>query len=480
VEATRKLIEALRRHQSALDSSDTIREALGRLPRADSKTAVLYKIIFAAKTVEERVRRNVQKKLSCIDLLNDGDLIPGKRTTDEIMKNTSLQIPTEEQLFLFESPEYAARRNGRLSHTPAHQEREHSAISPSRLKNIEICPGFVDDTRAEVHPDTAQGTLCHEALDSGDDSALNDEQRGWVKACRDFIGDLLRDHYATELREERLDILGDVWGFADDILLSKDGTSGALIDFKFGVNAQEDAETNPAAQAYVLGMFQRWPQLETIDVYYLYPRREEASHAQYTRQDVEHIKLRLETIIARVKSGPTYSPTPEVCTWCGKKATCAALHAAVLPLAMCYGERKGMAIPPSPDFSLVKDPHTWSRLMGLVPVLEAMIDSIKRRALEFRQELGVEIPGYEVRQRSGRKTINNAVIAWHVLSKAGLTTLEQFLRAVDVSVKRLADAAGENAPRGQKAKAVAHIEGKLRDAGVLEVGPETLFLARAK
>lgn len=452
-------------------SAVDIRQALGRLPRADSKSHVIYRWIFAAETVEDRIKAKVETKLARIDLLNDGDLTATQTTTTQ-MKNGKTESPSL-------LPEVSVPPAGGNNAVPKlHSTREHSKVGPSRLKSLEICPSQEDDPNAEIHPITAEGTLGHEALDSGDDSHLTtDDQRRWVKMCRDFTGQFMP---AKEYRELRLDILDGVWGFADLVLLDEKETHATLIDYKFGMSSQEDVATNPAAQAYVLGIFQRWNTVEQVAVYYLYPRREEISQHAFDRADIPRLKLRIQTIVARVQTDePGMNPSPDVCQWCRKKATCPALHKAVLPIATRYAERKEMVFPEIGDFSLVKDPATWSKLMAAAPVLEAMADSIKRHALEFRQESGKEIPGYEMRQRQGRKSVSNAILAWEVAKQFGLSQ-QQFLSAVDVSAKRLADAAGENAPRGAKQKQAAELEGKLRDAGVLEIGAEVFYLARSK
>ena len=509
-------------------SAVELRQALGRIHRAGASPAE-EKMLFAEGTIEERIRRKVEKKLERIDLLNDGDLSAAENTEQKarhestrqtgsdlrqerndgpddaafsgaplareaatatghqapspnerggVMKNATIQRPTTSQSVL---PQVSNRDpRGDVGLPALHADRSHSKISPSRLKSLEICPSYADDPHARVHPDTAEGTLCHEALDTGDDSHLTtDEQRAWVMMCREYTGELERDHYPHPLREQRLEVTEGIWGFADLIMLSADEKSGALIDYKFGANSQEDAETNPAAQAYALGMFKRWPTLESVDVHYLYPRRDEINRAEYHRSQMPKLELRVSTIIARANGQPERFAHPDVCQWCGNKPTCPALHKEMLPIALRYAQAKGLALPPIPDFSLVKDPQTWSRLMGLAPVFEAVADSIKRHAIEFRQQSGTEIPGYEMRQRTGRKTVNNALIAWEVAKQEGLTQ-QEFLSAVDISAKRLADAAGEKAPRGQKAKKIAEFKGKLRDTGCLEIGADAFYLARSK
>jgi superfamily II DNA or RNA helicase len=55
---------------SAID----LRQALGRVHRAGGKTKSLQRIVFAAGTVEERVAKMVEEKLSHLDALNDGEL----------------------------------------------------------------------------------------------------------------------------------------------------------------------------------------------------------------------------------------------------------------------------------------------------------------------------------------------------------------------------------------------------------------------
>lgn len=49
-------------------------QALGRIHRAEGKTACIQKIMFAAGTIEERACRRVQCKLNNLEVLNDGDL----------------------------------------------------------------------------------------------------------------------------------------------------------------------------------------------------------------------------------------------------------------------------------------------------------------------------------------------------------------------------------------------------------------------
>jgi superfamily II DNA or RNA helicase len=57
-------------------SAVNLRQVLGRLARDGGKSKSLYRIVFAARTEEEKVLKKVTMKLNQIDALNDGDLVP--------------------------------------------------------------------------------------------------------------------------------------------------------------------------------------------------------------------------------------------------------------------------------------------------------------------------------------------------------------------------------------------------------------------
>lgn len=58
-------------------SAIQLKQALGRVWRAEGKTKSIQRIVFAAKTVEEGACRAVNAKLRNLSLLNDGDLMSG-------------------------------------------------------------------------------------------------------------------------------------------------------------------------------------------------------------------------------------------------------------------------------------------------------------------------------------------------------------------------------------------------------------------
>jgi superfamily II DNA or RNA helicase len=60
-------------------SARELKQALGRIHRANSKSPAHQILVFASGTVEEQVRKAVMAKAHRIELLNDGDLSPDGR-----------------------------------------------------------------------------------------------------------------------------------------------------------------------------------------------------------------------------------------------------------------------------------------------------------------------------------------------------------------------------------------------------------------
>lgn len=58
--------------ESAID----LIQCLGRIRRVGMRSPAVNRILFAAESIEERVFRNVSRKVKCIETINDGDLDP--------------------------------------------------------------------------------------------------------------------------------------------------------------------------------------------------------------------------------------------------------------------------------------------------------------------------------------------------------------------------------------------------------------------
>ena len=364
-----------------------------------------------------------------------------------------------------------------------HQSRSHSKISPSKLKSLEISPAFADDPNREQHPDTVQGTKCHEALETGKKDGLTPEQLEWVEACEEFAASFFPEGSCTH-NEVRLDVLDGIWGFADRIVLDGVGMPAkraALLDWKFGQNLQEDVETNPAAQAYVFGMFQRWPTLESVYVAYLYPRLGQASSHLYTRADIPRIETRIRLIVERARGATpaTCRASTETCRWCRHVFECPTARKAFLPIAQRYADLHEEQLPDLGDLGETVNAEGMAKLLAWAPTIAAWADSIKQNGRRMRVEQGIEIPGWELRERAGKRSIPNSVLAAEVLRAEGLTD-EQIIRASEIKPSELETVIGETAPPRGKKRKVEDTFDKLRDAGLIDTVADSVFLVKSK
>ena len=274
--------------------------------------------------------------------------------------------------------------------------------------------------------------------------------------------------------EHKLSICGGLtFGTADRITIH--GNRALLFDYKMGRRSVPDAEINPQVQAYVIGVFEEWPEVNTVNAFLLLPRRDEVSTALYHRSDMLRLRLRVETIIARCESAEqTFCPT-EHCLYCARQATCSALHQHALVIANGYEEE--LKLPEQFHPGHIVDAADMSKALAVARVMEKWCDSVKHHALQLRLG-GQEIPGYELRERAGTRKITAPLAAW--LAVRERMTSDQFIGCCDVSLPKLETVFAEAAPRGAKTKAKQELCEALADLGVVETAKETLYLAKTK
>jgi hypothetical protein len=361
--------------------------------------------------------------------------------------------------------------------TPA-EDRPHAEHSPSSLSLKEVCPGFRPDSKASVASE--EGSRCHHALETSKDDGLDDEQLQVVGMCRDYVAGVEADARAhgdvTILREEKLTIAGGLtFGTADLVIVSAKATAADLIDFKFGRNPVADAEDNVQMQCYALGVFEKFPGVQTVNVHILLPRRDEVSTAAYHRADVPRLRLRIETIIARASQpDPELHPT-DGCLWCARKATCKALHNHALTLASGYSDE--LVIPDQVHPSNITDPSIMARALQVARVMDKWCESVRHHALKMRLS-GVEIPGHELRSRSGNRKITDALAAWGAVRDR--IDPDRFIACCEVSLAKLEDEVAAKAQRGGKAKAKHELCESLAAVGAYEAGGEMTYLTRTR
>jgi len=370
-------------------------------------------------------------------------------------------------------------------HMEESKQLDHAQWAPSSLGLIEKCPGFRN--RPDQKSEAAEaGNRIHHALEKDDVYILTDKSEQHVaQKCKDFIDGIIAEKLpmmpCEDFREIRLaiDLGGDLktFGTSDRLLIYNH--DGIMFDYKSGWRFVAPAERNAQAWSYIIGAFEKFPQLDSITFYLLVPNRDEISYHIFTRADIPEMKLRLNTIIRRAINwtDALLSPQPELCEYCARQASCPALALKALQVAGAVAD--GLPVPAIMTVSPER-PEDIPNLLRLAPLMEAWAEGVRKEALKANLEHGIEIAGFQRLERAIPRAVTSVFGAWKAIKDKGIT-LENFLAACSkVSVPQLEDLMADLAPKGQKGKAREALECSLRAADVLREEGHIFYLKEKK
>ena len=246
------------------------------------------------------------------------------------------------------------------------------------------------------------------------------------------------------------------------------GSHVDLIDFKFGRNPVDGADINIQGQAYLLGVMDKYPDLETGTVHFLLPRRDEVLTHDYTREGMESIRLRLMIVIERATAEAiALNPNTEGCRFCAKRLSCPSLADELLPVAKKYlaeSEDFELAFLDKYDPAKVDDPFTVGKMKNVAQVLDKWSDAVSKQALKLAVEDGEQIPGYDLFYRKSSQPVP---VGEAVDALKGQMSEQEILDACTTSIRALGKVASDKAERGKKARARADVEAALLRDGVI-------------
>lgn len=260
-----------------------------------------------------------------------------------------------------------------------------------------------------------------------------------------------------------------IFGTVDRVIIR--GTHVDIVDFKFGVGEIDDADMNIQGQAYLLGVMDKFPELKTATVHFIIPRRDEVLTHNYSKEEMEDIRLRINIIVSKAEAEVSERkaiPNTEGCKYCKHKLECPALSDKLLPLAKKYGasvEDFEMTLWDSYAPEKVENPAILAKMLNVASVVDKWQAAAKKQALKLAVEQGEEIPGYDLHYRNATLKIENAQEAYDALEH--IMDADDFMSACSVSITKLAKVYGDKMERGQKKHARGTIELSLEEAGVL-------------
>ena len=192
----------------------------------------------------------------------------------------------------------------------------HHEFSPSKLQRFENCPAaykVCKDMLEVKGAASTRGTLLHRAI-------YDDSVRGQVSdADWETVERIRQEHEEynkyevfheiyLEVRDENGELLS--YGIADYLVIDRERAVALLKDFKFGANSVPQPVDNPQLQTYVVGVFQKFPEIQTVYTNIVQPMLPEDFYeeALYRRESIGAIINRLKTIIARAKCADLEDP----------------------------------------------------------------------------------------------------------------------------------------------------------------------------
>jgi len=460
------------------DHAVDLKQALGRIHRAGAKSKAVQKIVFAAGTYEEKVCKRVQAKLANIALLQDGDLDPleelaGGRATTEAVKSTCQPKFTNKSDLACEVADtsYTAV----LSSPEPTTERKHAPLSPSVLKSKAICPGYFSDPDGD-RTFADRGTLAHKAVETEDLSLIAHDAilKAAVEKCVEYKRQVLATYRVTPsvFQEIRLDYF-DQFGYTD--VLAHDGLVADIIDWKFAYNFYPaDA---PQFHCYAIGTWDKFP-VETVRIHAVHPLRDEIDIETFTRsKDYDRLSGQVAAIIARARANrPEDYTVSAQCQYCGFAGKCTKLANLGLEIARRYSPELDL-----PEGSLhgseITDPEAFATLMQIAPAVTKAASGWKSAAL-YMHESGTQIPGYEIAEKRGRRSVVSAKAAFDVIKTEVAPELkaDDFVEYCDIKASAVDDLVKAVSKRGQKAKAVQRVQDLLIEGDIFNQAGDVRYL----
>jgi superfamily II DNA or RNA helicase len=434
-------------------------QAIGRIARVGARSRALAIRLFAPATVEAAAAKLTAEKRENLGILNEGKKILNESRLPAVSSSMSGLLTSQPPS---DTPEIL----------PAHSEH-----SPSSLKLKAICPGFRNDQNRDQSA-ADRGTLGHKAVELENLDVIPPEDfrlKEAAEMCLKYLKHLReKTPSAKEIREERYSML-DQFGHIDHLFLH--GNSAHLIDYKFAFG--EYTADSPQFWAYCVGVWDKHPEVESITAHVVLPFQGIIDVESWSRgNDYERLSAQIAAIIeAARRDNPETYQTGSHCAWCGQRAKCPKLNNLALAVAAQY-QPEALELPAKFDPALIDDPEVIAVAKRLGPILKAWADKVDQRALEMRLIEGIEIPGFELAERSAPFKITDAQAAWEVVKDH--MTPEAFAGCAEVKIGALEKAFVRTAKRGTIKSAKETLRCALLDANAAQSEGTTQYLRKSK
>lgn len=418
------------------------------------------------------------------------------------------------------------------------EERAHHPLGPSGLQNVEACPCFQSYQPKVLHERCVAGSRAHKVTEVGeDDLRLSDDDASAAAECMDFFEGrkqlmeearqrVVNDRVLAltggspdapnpkqaveegtpqvrELTELQVRVDNDVlqlpiydaearkWnthtlpcttsGYFDRALVDYTETYAELFDWKFGMHAVEAAKNNVQGICYALGLMRDYPKLQRVRFWFKQPLIDAVTSAEFTRDEIPHLYLRVKTIVARAVEArhrmmkddfslaKSYDP---VCTFCAHLGRCPVVAASACTVARKFFP---LEIPEDITPTQVMDAKNSSIALRLARVVKTWAEAFKS-VITDRVLRGDALPpeGYTLQSRSGNREVVD--VKKFRLAALQFVTEAELERATRFTIGDVEEVIKERAPRGQKKAEVDRFKTALEVSNSVKPGQPYSFL----
>ena len=311
--------------------------------------------------------------------------------------------------------------------TPAIPEVGTPTLAASRLDAMDLCPGFVKDPLEGDKSAADEGAALHAMIERELDGVIrpegeapkDSEQDPIVRWCVELAYELAGTGFTMEPEVSvNIPFIGKP-GWIDLLMISHDRRRAIIVDWKTGRNKQGHPSVNPQFRAYAVGVWMKYPGLESVQVVGAYPRLRSVEKADFTLADFKATLEKLAEIsVKSADFGPRLNPNPN-CGYCGRAALCPALNRLAADTITVLKSELPVGLDPEQV-----PPHRTDILAAMrdmAGVLEGWVKAVKTRSDYVAIKLNYSLPGYELQTRAGRRAFRDPSEA---LQLANLTLTE--------------------------------------------------------
>lgn len=237
------------------------------------------------------------------------------------------------------------------------------------------------------------------------------EMTDYITGYLDFIRERLAAYPNSKLLiEQRVDTgVPSCWGTADVIIVSPKHVE--VIDLKYGMGVQVDAEDNPQLRLYAVGALETFgdilgvPEIVIMSIYQ--PRVDHYSTAIMKTDDLRAWRDSIVPIAIQAleSDDAPFGPSEEACRWCPARGIC--------KVQRDWSLRQ--------DFGPVDimDVDEIAEVLEQIDGIEAWCAAVRDKALDMAYSQRKPIPGWKVVRGNGRRFVTDEEKAIEILEGLG-------------------------------------------------------------